>query len=107
MNRLLPSIVSLGLLLACLLTTVSCGDIFVRGAINPGSQSLNGTVSVVEFNVGSGGASITIITLTSNGMANTLNFCGDQRALFPSQSQVQVSFTPGTPCANVLSVHII
>ena len=106
MNRLLSTL-SLGLLMACLLTTVSCGDIFVRGAINPGTQSLNGMVSVVQFSADSGGVAITIITLTSNGMANTLNFCGDQRSLFPSQSQVQVSFTPGTPCANVLAVHLI
>jgi len=107
MNRLLLSTLSLGLLLACLLTTVSCGDVFIRGAINPGAQSLNGTVSIVQFSADSGGVAITIITLTSNGMANTLNFCGDQRARFPSHSQVQVSFTPVTPCANVLAVHLI
>ena len=106
MKRLLTSTLSLGLL-ACLLTTVSCGDIFVRGAIDTGTQSLNGTVSVVQFNVGSDGVLITIITLTSDGMTNTVDFCGDQRALFPSNSQVQVSFTPGTPCANVLAVHLI
>ena len=107
MQRLLLSILSLGLLLACLLTTVSCGAIFVRGAINTGTQTLNGTVSIVQFSADSEGISITIITLMSDGMANTLNFCGDQRALFPSHSQVQVSFTPGTPCANVLAVHLI
>lgn len=103
MHRLLL----LALLILLVLLTVSCGDIFIRGAIHPGAQSLNGTVSIVQFSADSGGVAITIITLTSAGMANTLNFCGDQRALFPSHSQVQVSFTLGTPCANVLAVHLI
>jgi hypothetical protein len=101
-NRLLVVLV-----VACLLTTVSCGDIFVRGAINPGSQSATGTVSIVQFS-GSldGGVSITIITLAGNSSANTLNFCGDQRTLFPVDKQVQVNFTPGPPCATVLSVTL-
>src|SRR5262250_2967881 len=97
MNRLLP-VFCLALLVLCLMLTASCGDIFVRGAINTGSQSVNGTVSIVQFSTDSGGISITIITLTSSGAASTLNFCGDQRSLFPASSQVQVSFMPGTPC---------
>ena len=107
MHRLLLSTVSLSLLIFCLLATVSCGDVFIGGAINTGAQSLNGTVSIVQFSTGSGGTSITIITLSSNGMASTLNFCGDQRSLFPANSQVQVSFTPGTPCDRVLAVHLM
>ena len=106
MNRLLPAF-SLGLLMVYVLLTASCGNVFVRGAINPGSQFANGTVSIVQFSSGSGGVSITIITLTNNSMANTLNFCGDQRPLFPANQQVQVSFMPGTPCDNVLSVHLM
>lgn len=104
MNRLLLLILFLALLLVCVLAAVSCGNVFVRGAINPGSQSVSGMVSIVQFSI-DGGVSITIITLTSNGMASTLNFCGDQRSLFPANDQVQVSFAPGTPCNNVLAVH--
>jgi hypothetical protein len=93
------------LLIACLLTSVSCGDIFVRGAINPGSQSAAGTVSIVQFSAGTGsGVSITIITLAGNGMASTFSFCGDQRTQFPVDRQVHVSFMPGTPCASVVAV---
>jgi hypothetical protein len=106
MYRLLPLAFILALLILCVLVTVSCGDVFVRGAINPGTQSVNGTVSIVELSV-DGGVSITIITLSSNGMASTLNFCGDQRSQFPANSQVQVSFTPGSPCDNVLAVHLL
>ena len=103
MNRLV-----LLVLLACLITSVSCGDIFVRGAINPGMQTSSGLVSIVQINASSGdGVSVTIITLTENNTANTFQFCGDQRALFPLAQQVQVSFRPGTPCANVLSVNVV
>ena len=102
MNRLL-----LVLVIACLLTTIACGDIFVRGAINPGTQSANGVVSIVQFSVDSGGVSITIITLTGSGLDHTLNFCGDQRDLFPVDREVRVNFKPGMPCASVLSVNLM
>lgn len=103
MNRLLVVLVVAGLL-----TTVSCGDIFVRGAINPGMQSAVGTVTIVQFSASSGaGVSVTIITLTGNSTANTLNFCGDQRTLFPVDKQVQINFTPGQPCATVLTVTLV
>jgi hypothetical protein len=99
-NRLLVLVV-----VACLLTCVSCGDIFVRGAINPGSQSASGLVSVVQFSAATGtGVSLTIITLAGNGMAGTFSFCGDQRTLFPIDSQVRVSFMPGNPCASLVTV---
>jgi len=102
LNRLLALV-----LIALLLTTVSCGDIFVRGAINPGTQSVNGVVSIVQFSADSGGVSITIITLTGSGMNHTLNLCGDQRDLFPVDRDVRVNFKPGTPCASVLSVNLM
>jgi hypothetical protein len=104
LNRLL----AVSLAVASLLTSTSCGNIFVRGAINPGAQSANGTVSVVEFSASSGsGVSVTIITLTSDGMGNTLRFCGDQTTLFPLDNQVQVNFMPGSPCASVISVNLM
>ena len=93
--------------LVCLVTSVACGDIFVRGAINTGPQSASGIVSIVQFSASSGGGvSITIITLTGDRMASTLRFCGDQRTLFPVDQQVQINFTPGTPCAAVLRVIV-
>lgn len=93
--------------IATLLNTVSCGDIFVRGAINTGTQSANGVVSIVQFSADSSGVSITIITLTGSGMDHTLNFCGDQRDLFPVDREVRVNFKPGAPCASVLSVNLM
>jgi hypothetical protein len=103
MNRLLVILV-----VACLLTTVSCGYISVRGAINLGTQSAAGTVSIVQFSASTGeGVSVTIITLTGNSVANTLSFCGDQRTLFPVDKQVKINFTPGQPCATVLTVTLV
>ena len=100
MNRLLAL-----LLVACVLTTTSCGDIFVRGAINPGSQSVSGVVSIIQFSAVSGdGVSLTIITLASNGTGTTFNFCGDQRELFPLNRQVNVNFMPGHACDSVITV---
>jgi hypothetical protein len=94
-------------IVACLVTTVSCGDIFVRGAINTGTQSANGIVSIVHLNVDSVGVSITIITLAGSSQGHTLNFCGDQTALFPVEREVSVNFKPGNPCASVLSVNLM
>jgi hypothetical protein len=103
MNRLV-----LLAIFAVLLSCVACGDIFVRGAINPGFQSTTGTVSVVQLSASSGsGVTITIITLMENNAASTLNFCGDQRTLFPLEQQVQINFRPGSPCASVLAVNVI
>lgn len=99
MNRLLVLL----LVIACLFSAVSCGYVFVAGAIN--TQSTSGLVSIVQFTAGTDSSvSITVITFTSNGTASTKNFCGDQRALFPLDRQVRVDFTPGKPCDNVLSV---
>jgi hypothetical protein len=100
MNRLLVFLV-----LACVLSTISCGDIFVRGALNSGAQTTSGLVSIVQFSASSGGGvSITVITLTGDGMATTFSFCGDQRSLFPVDRQVRVNFMSGNPCNSVIAV---
>jgi hypothetical protein len=97
-NRLL-----IFLAVACLLPSVSCGDIFVRGAIN--TQSASGLVTIVQFSADSGdGVSITVITLTFNGTASTHSFCGDQRTQFPLNRDVRVNFTPGNSCDSVVTV---
>jgi hypothetical protein len=102
-NRLLVVLV-----VACVLSSLSCGDIFVGGAINLGAQSAAGMVSIVQFSADNGsGVSITIITLTGNSAADTLSFCGDQRTRFPLDKQVQVKFTPGQSCATLLTVSLV
>src|SRR3954468_15091243 len=75
----------------------------------PGPSSVNGTVSIVHVTVigGNGGASVTItaVTLIGNGTANDVNFCGDHRDQFPMDTTVTATFTPGTNCNTIISVH--
>jgi hypothetical protein len=84
----------------------SCGDIFVRGALNTGSQTAIGTVSIVRFTITGAGTTITVVTLLQQGTAQTLNFCGDQRSRFPLDQPVQVTFTPGATCGSVIAITI-
>jgi hypothetical protein len=97
------------LLLAALFLTTSCGQVFVRGALNAeGAQAISGTVSIVQlsFISGSSGTSITItaVTLISATCATSINFCGDQRSRFPLNQQVKANFMPGSACSNLIVV---
>ncbi len=102
MKRLLTPLFVLILLMLC----PSCGDVFVRGALNSGSQTAIGVVSIVQFSVTDAGSSITVVTLVQSGMANTLSFCGDQRSRFPLDQPVRVTFTPGSTCASVVVIEL-
>ena len=102
MKRLLTPLFVLILLMLC----PSCGDVFVRGALNSSSQTAIGVVSIVQFSVTDAGSSITVVTLVQSGMANTLSFCGDQRSRFPLDQPVRVTFTPGSTCASVVVIEL-
>ena len=99
-------------LLGWLLLT-GCGQIFVGVVSNPQipSSSLNGRVTAVVLgsvnDLHGNPLTITIVTLTNGGLASTTNFCGDQRALFPINSVVQVDFTQETQCLSLVKVAII
>jgi hypothetical protein len=58
----------------------------------------------VQFSSSSQSTSLTIVTLVNAGMAQTLNFCGDQRAQFPMDQMVNAKYTPGTDCNTLLAV---
>ncbi len=98
------------LLVLISLTLAGCGGtVIVRGALNPGGiVSTSGTVSIVQlsFTSDGNGASIqvTIVTLLQTGSAQTLTFCGSQVSQFPMETFVKTAFTPGTPCATLVSV---
>jgi len=100
MSRLLK----LGSLLVISLVSVSCGYVAVSGVFRPGTQTVTGVVSVVQFRFVNGTSSLTIVTLIDTGNANTLNFCGDQRGSFPMNQMVNASFSPGTNCDSLISV---
>jgi hypothetical protein len=100
------------LLVVCLLFSgIGCGDIFIRGAIQPGASTVSGFVSVVQFStvVGGGGTMIqvTFVTFLQQGGSSTIGFCGDLRSQFPMEQTVRAQFTPGQLCSNVIAITII
>jgi hypothetical protein len=101
-------LLSLTLGFALLAALCGCGSkFFVRGAINTGTVS--GTVSAVELSIVSdNGASVTVtlVTFLESGMPNSMNFCGDQRSLFPLDQFVRASFTPTPECASIVQITI-
>ena len=103
----------LAVLLSCVLLVGStgCGNIFVQGALGGSGivQTATGFVRVVEFTDVSGNGTlidVTLVTLLQNGRATTLTFCGDQRTQFPMNQFVTANFTPGQPCAEVLTIVV-
>lgn len=99
------------LLAICLLVTLTgCGNIFVRGAINPGTSSVSGMVSVVQLSavIGDGGTTVqvTFVTFLQEGASSTIGFCGDERSRFPMQQSVRANFTPGQTCASIVTIVI-
>jgi hypothetical protein len=100
--------------LACLLALVllipGCGNVFVRGSWNGGTQTVSGFVSVIQLTVVISGdnvsTQVTEVTLTNNFNSSTLSFCGDQRTQFPLNEFAQATFLPGQPCADLFNVAI-
>ncbi|HEY2361705.1 MAG TPA: hypothetical protein VGK36_11345 [Candidatus Angelobacter sp.] len=90
-----------------------CGQIFVGFVSNPQipSSKLSGKVTAAVLSsvndLHGNPLPITIVTLTNGGLASTPDFCGDQRALFPINSVVQVDFTRETQCLSLVKVSII
>jgi len=96
------------LILPLLLILVGCGTIHISGAINPSTMSVStGTVSFIHFTAifDSNGTliNVTIVTLVAPP-ATTFTFCGNQSSQFAMNTGVQVSFTPGQSCSNLVSV---
>ncbi|MGA9812671.1 MAG: hypothetical protein WBQ64_07845 [Terriglobales bacterium] len=104
---------SLSLLLAiCMMVTLTgCGNVFfVGGALNPGTSSISGVVSVVQVSavIGDSGTTVqvTFVTFQRDGISSTIGFCGDERDRFPMQQIVRANFTPGQNCASIVTIVI-
>jgi hypothetical protein len=98
-------------LVSFLVLMVGCGSSFrVSGTLNvPTTSVVSGTVSFVQFTAifnNSGTlVNVTIVTLATPAVSNTLTLCGNQASQFTMNTAVQVSFTPGSPsCSNLVSV---
>ena len=97
------------LLLPVLLLLTGCGTFRVSGALNASNTSIStGTVSFVQFTAifDSKGTliNVTVVTLLAPPTTNTFTFCGNQASQFTMSSAVQVSFTPGQSCSNLVAV---
>ena len=104
MKRLL----SLTLVFALLVSFCGCGSkFFVRGAIN--TVGISGTVSMVEITtvIENGSfVTVTLVTFLQGGTSSSMNFCGDQQALFPLEQFVRASFTTTPACASIVQVVV-
>ena len=93
-----------------LVSSIGCGNVFFRGAIQTGS-TIQGSVSTVRtgslLNGTGGTVQVTFVTFLENGTFSTIGFCADQTSLFPMSQTVMVNFNPGQPCATVIVVEII
>jgi hypothetical protein len=103
-KRLLSAFLVVSVLLLC----SSCGNVFVRGAIN--FSTVSGLVSIVQLTtVIDDGSSVlvTFVTFLQQGTSTTMGFCGDQTSQFPLNQMVTTNFNPGQPCATLIVVIII
>ncbi len=86
----------------------ACGYSAPASNAPAGTQVVNGTVSSVgltSVNNGSGGLqSATAVVLTVPLGNTSLLLCGDQRSQFTTNASVQVSYTNGTYCSDLVSV---
>jgi hypothetical protein len=99
-------------LVVCLLIAgIGCGNIFIRGAIQPGNSTVSGFISVVQFSTVIGGdgtmIQVTFVTFLQEGASSTIGFCGDQRSQFPMEQKVRAQFTPGQLCDSIIQITII
>jgi hypothetical protein len=88
-----------------------CGSFFLGFVSNPGGPTtVSGTISVVSlgvFNDPAGATTFTAVTLINPGDAATINFCGDQRSLFPENTKVRADFNTGFSCSVLIRVVIL
>jgi hypothetical protein len=100
------------LLLVCLVVVCGgCGNIFIRGALQPGFSTISGSVGIVQLSTVMGGdgttVQVTFVTFLLNGTSSTIGFCGDQRGQFPIDQMVRTNFTLGQTCDSIIVVVII
>jgi hypothetical protein len=98
------------LIVPLVLASIGCGNVFINGAINPGS-TMTGSVTAVQLANALNGSGttvqVTFVTFFQNGFSSTIGFCDDQTARFPLDQSLRVNFNPGQPCATIIVVIIV
>jgi len=89
-----------------------CGSIFIGFSSNQGIPStVAGNVvssTLVSINDHSGRPlTVTRVTLSNGGLANSFTFCGDQKVRFPLGATVKVEFTSGIDCLAITDVVVL
>jgi len=105
------SIASTHIFLACFMLA-GCGSIFIGFSSNQGIPSkVTGNVvssTLMSINDHSGRPlTVTRVTLSNGGLANSFSFCGDQKARFPLGATVKVEFTSGIDCLAITDVVVL
>ncbi|HEX3092085.1 MAG TPA: hypothetical protein VHW72_05655 [Candidatus Angelobacter sp.] len=105
------SIASTHIFLACFMLA-GCGSIFIGFSSNQGIPStVAGNVvssTLVSINDHSGRPlTVTRVTLSNAGLANSFTFCGDQKVRFPLGATVKVEFTSGIDCLAITDVVVL
>jgi hypothetical protein len=105
------SIVSAEILLACFMLA-GCGSIFIGFSSNQGiPTTVRGNVvssTLMSINDHTGRSlTVTRVTLSNGGLANSFSFCGDQKVRFPLGATVKVEFTSGIDCLAITDVVIL
>jgi hypothetical protein len=95
------------LLIAVVVSTTSCGDVFVGGFTNFNTRSVSGTVSVVHLVVIDGDVQVTVVTLVQTFGPQDFRFCGNLAPQFPMNADVTVNFTPGSVCDSNVAVVVV
>jgi hypothetical protein len=94
------------LLVVLVLSCAGCGNVFVRGVIQPGTSTVDGFVSVLQIS-SVNGTTVTFVTFLGDGTSSTFGFCGDQRRRFPINQNVRAEFNSGTPCNSIVTIVIL
>ena len=103
MQRLLAAL----LVVVLVFSSIGCENVFIGGAIRPGTTSVDGFVSILQISTVDGTTTVTFVTLLSNGTSSTFGFCGDQRPRFPMNQNVRAEFNPGTPCNSIVTIVVL
>jgi hypothetical protein len=105
------SIASAHIFLACFMLA-GCGSIFIGFSSNQGIPStVTGNIvssTLMSINDHTGRPlTVTRVTLSNGGLANSFSFCGDQKVRFPLGATVKVEFTSGIDCLAITDVVIL